>query len=337
MSGEPISGTSESTWNIQPDVVGAGIWFDVLPEREAYGRVASRFAVELGPLLAGEWWQAALDHAVANPYDRGLAGSIRPWGRPYGRLVCPMATGETRRDAWSADLTEDTWQTFLDRVARGQTWAVATVARGQDGLRMLLRLHRAEAAVMKGDFSVVHGVAPNVGDRTSAQVDEVASAALEHVKATVAELPAEPAYAAVDRDSEDGQTSAEAVLRYDLEWDPTLLRGYSWASYLNAAVVERVGGRAVIEESGAFWSVESGPFEGGLWVQACERHSQFGRAEAARMFEVLAPALPAGKPRVATTRPDALIVMRDAASHPGHPEHAAWLAAQAEQSAPNAG
>lgn len=52
------------------------------------------------------------------------------------------------------------------------------------------------------------------------------------------------------------------------------------------------------------------------------------------MFEVLAPALPAGRPRVATTRPDALIVMRDAASHP---EHTAWLAAQVEQSAPDVG
>ncbi|MBZ5735592.1 hypothetical protein K8Z61_13930 [Nocardioides sp. TRM66260-LWL] len=330
---------SESTWNIRPRVVGVGAWFDVLPDRVVHGEVAARFAVELMPLLAGNMWSEALEHAVPDPYAKVHAVPRRGSEHSFGRLVCPMAIGETRKDAWSADLTEETWSVFVDRVRGGQTWSDASVFSGGGEERLLahLEMRRSGSLLIFDDCATLFASAPVTLDRSDEEMDQIASEALGRLKGVTASLPIEPMYASVDCDSQDGRTSVEAVLPYTMSWEPALLRGYSWASYVNAAVVERVGGRAVLEESGAFWSIEDGPFEGGLWVQACERHSEYSRVQAARLFDVLAPALLGGEPDICTTRPDALVMMRDAASHPRHPEHATWLAAQEAQPAPGAG
>lgn len=67
MSAMPSSEKSEATWDPPSDVVAVRIWFDVPPERQVGGRIASRFAAEVAPLLAGALGQAAFDRPVAYP------------------------------------------------------------------------------------------------------------------------------------------------------------------------------------------------------------------------------------------------------------------------------
>jgi hypothetical protein len=71
---------------------------------------------------------------------------------------------------------------------------------------------------------------------------------------------------------------------------------------LGDEMVERVGGADRLRASGAFVEVE--PLAaGGWWLLATETWEEFGPVQANRLFELLAPVLPPGKPKLSEFRP----------------------------------
>ena len=125
-----------------------------------------------------------------------------------------------------------------------------------------------------------------------------------------------------------GQDTARVggtALRYSLEprllWEQAAveqereLQGYEWVTLVPAAAA-RLGGAAALRESGAFWRVDELP-TGGVLVQATHRMEEYDLAAARRVWEVLAPVLPAGVPARPPDWPEDmpwLVIPEDAAS-----------------------
>lgn len=80
-----------------------------------------------------------------------------------------------------------------------------------------------------------------------------------------------------------------------------VLRNYGWLTVLSDEMAERVGGADRLSASGAFVEVE--PLAaGGWWLQATETWDEYGPEQANRLFELLAPVLPAGRPEMTQRR-----------------------------------
>jgi hypothetical protein len=93
-----------------------------------------------------------------------------------------------------------------------------------------------------------------------------------------------------------------------------VLRGYSWVTICPPPIVDRLGGVAKLEESGAFWRLR--PLaSGAAWMQATERFEDYRDAAIERVFRVLAPVLPGGlvKPTWGNSWPT--LVHADASQH----------------------
>lgn len=74
-----------------------------------------------------------------------------------------------------------------------------------------------------------------------------------------------------------------------------VLRGYSWVTVCPAELAARLGGAAALAGCGAFVRVEELP-RGAVWLQATEDFAGYDEAAMRRVFEALAPVLPAGQP-----------------------------------------
>ncbi|GAA4509141.1 hypothetical protein GCM10023191_069910 [Actinoallomurus oryzae] len=85
--------------------------------------------------------------------------------------------------------------------------------------------------------------------------------------------------------------SAEA----GIQSSPEILRGYPWITICPPGLAERLGGLAAIRATGAFYEVSS-LRAGGLWLQATERIEDYEGEALRRVFRVLAPVLPPGRP-----------------------------------------
>lgn len=91
----------------------------------------------------------------------------------------------------------------------------------------------------------------------------------------------------------DGRAGAAAELeRAALERE---LQGYSWITLCPAGPAARLGGAAMLRDSGAFWRVEEQP-DGAVLLQATEHVGDYGLAAAGKAFGVLAAELPDGLP-----------------------------------------
>jgi len=73
-------------------------------------------------------------------------------------------------------------------------------------------------------------------------------------------------------------------------------RGYAWVTILADEIGQRLGGLDGLRGSGAFAEVAR-LAAGGFWLQATPQWQEFGPAQARRVFDVLAPVLPPGRPR----------------------------------------
>jgi hypothetical protein len=79
------------------------------------------------------------------------------------------------------------------------------------------------------------------------------------------------------------------------------LRNYGWLTVLGDDMAERVGGADRLRASGAFVEVE--PLSaGGWWLLATKTWDEYGQEQADRLFELLAPVLPPGKPQMTQRR-----------------------------------
>lgn len=90
------------------------------------------------------------------------------------------------------------------------------------------------------------------------------------------------------------------------------LRGYAWLTICPPELVERLGGLSGLRASGAFADVE--PLTGGgCLLLATTDPASYDMAHAERIFPVVAPILPPGRPRGGGSEPlPVLIVRRDA-------------------------
>lgn len=105
----------------------------------------------------------------------------------------------------------------------------------------------------------------------------------------------------VSRGSHSAETELEQALilrprRTIPEWDQRL-RGYSWVTIVPRVLADRVGGPAGLRASGAFADVTEMPHDA-VWLQATQTWDEYAGDQSAieRVFEALAPVLPAGKP-----------------------------------------
>jgi hypothetical protein len=88
-----------------------------------------------------------------------------------------------------------------------------------------------------------------------------------------------------------------------------LLRNYGWLTVLGDEMAERVGGGDRLRASGAFVEVER-LAAGGWWLLATKTWDEYGPEQANRLFELLAPVLPPGRPEPAPAAN--AVAMRDA-------------------------
>ncbi|MEV0731890.1 hypothetical protein [Polymorphospora sp. NPDC050346] len=91
------------------------------------------------------------------------------------------------------------------------------------------------------------------------------------------------------------------------------LRGYAWLTILPEEIGVRLGGVEALRASGAFVEVERLE-SGGFWCRVTEELEAYDQAAAERVFEVVAPVLPPGRPDMWHVYPPNVLSPRDPAS-----------------------
>ncbi|WP_432990988.1 hypothetical protein [Dactylosporangium sp. CA-233914] len=90
------------------------------------------------------------------------------------------------------------------------------------------------------------------------------------------------------------------------------LRSYAWVTILPEEIGERLGGLDALRASGAFVEVDH-LAGGGYWCRATQAPEEFDQAAAERVFTVVAPALPPGRPDRGHVYPPNVLADRDPA------------------------
>lgn len=156
------------------------------------------------------------------------------------------------------------------------------------------------------------------------QVDSVAPAESQRVLTDFVADFAErgsATFANIASDNSAGRTALETFLprrrTVGMMESPLRARGYSWVTVISAEQVQRLGGMTVLEATGAF--VEVRPLRyGGALLRATELFEDYDDEAMGRLFRVLAPVLPPGRPRKLPTYaglPVPRLVYEDAAAH----------------------
>ncbi|MEV0718477.1 type VI immunity family protein [Asanoa sp. NPDC050611] len=127
---------------------------------------------------------------------------------------------------------------------------------------------------------------------------------------------ADPAYAQIsDRVGSQFNTALDMFLRrsrVSVAESRTSLRGYAWVTVVPKELVERLGGAAALARSKAV--VLARPLAaGGVLLQATPTPAEFDSAAMRRLFRLLAPVLPAGRPRPLPGWEGLPVVLEDAA------------------------
>lgn len=112
-----------------------------------------------------------------------------------------------------------------------------------------------------------------------------------------------------------GETTLDLALhrpqRVSIKETRTFLRGYGWVTICPPEVIEQLGGLKHLEDTRAFYRIEALD-DGGAVLQSTESYSQYDDTVTRRIFEVFAPALPAGRPQRIVTAKQARLVFEDA-------------------------
>jgi hypothetical protein len=143
-------------------------------------------------------------------------------------------------------------------------------------------------------------------DLSSTVDDAVEDRAILDPVREVAEMSAPLAVAVAFEGSPLDMPLEDAISRTNTRYvrrPAEVLRNYGWLTVLSDAMADRVGGAKRLRDSGAFAEVE--PLSaGGWWLLATETWDEYGTEQAGRIFEVLAPVLPEGKPQLTRWIPD---------------------------------
>jgi hypothetical protein len=156
------------------------------------------------------------------------------------------------------------------------------------------------------EFSVAWSVEGEFAELFSSIDDTMADdpAGQRRILATVrevAEVAAPVAVAVADRFYRLATPLEAALNRYTGQSEAgSVLRNYGWLTVLSDEMTERVGGLERLRASGAF--VEADRLAGGgSWLLATETWDDYGPEQANRLFELLAPVLPSGRPHLVST------------------------------------
>lgn len=277
----------------------------VLPEDPAEFQRAARLWLERGVELLAPHKVASLRAAPELPgksLTRHL-GSFGEPGTPWGSLVVHTDTpsggigiGGSLR-AW----TQKNWDSFIARdlakLPRGVEAKFSQLDKGGHpggGEFVHLRVER-ETEVDGWTSMMAHRQPlPEVGAR-----DELALVWFEFLTTIAAELNPYVRFGCIGEDlTIDPTVPLENALRRPpgLPLREGRLRGYSWVTVLGEAALERVGGVAALERSGAFYEVRD-LGGGAVVVRATPYPSQYDAEAVEKVFRALAAALPVGEPR----------------------------------------
>ena len=200
---------------------------------------------------------------------------------------------------WSAALTSKSWEKLLhsldDAVGDCSLYLERTAPAVVNGS---ITSVRAMAVTEPGDWaecSVEFGV---VGE----SAEDLPAGIGEHLKGLLIDcLEQSPVtFAQTANGDWAGQTPLESALGRSIEMglaeSPQVLRGYDWLTFVPSAVLEKLGGAAALQSSGAFAEVVS--TARGAVLLATERYHMYDEVAADAVFGALACGLPAGKPRI---------------------------------------
>ncbi|WP_300678605.1 hypothetical protein [Nocardioides sp.] len=258
----------------------------------------------------------AVERLLAAPAltTRNLARNTEPLGlpgTPWGSLS--VEPEDRRRSGPLYAWTKPTWAKFLKALGENpRHLGVSFCSLDEEGFSgggVTFRLAAGLGVLPRGWGALTLFQKP-VGD---AERDDVAQRWVDFVRDFVSSVPVPVAFGSIDQDLSVYQTPFEESTRtrFGGALGTGFLRGYSWVTIVGASAMERIGGIEALRSSGAFVSVDEVGF-GSVMVQATERLSDYDEEAVRRVFEALAPALPAGKAHP-TFDARARLVLRDAA------------------------
>ncbi|GIF18172.1 hypothetical protein Ate02nite_09020 [Paractinoplanes tereljensis] len=256
-------------------VRAARLWFERCPDR-----------------LGGEFAATVRDNPP--PPDRIHLSQLSPgdiWAT-VGTTIQPPGDYEGEPLEWDAPYSAASWQELLRKLGElpsvaafgASTWS----ARGWHG---------------PPSYTVDMGIDYGFVELGSTIDDALANdpAGQRRVLAAVREVAevANPVAVAVATNFKRIETPLERALnRFQGRAEAgSWLRNYGWLTVLSDEMTERVGGLHRLRSSGAFVEVE--PLAaGGTWLVATDTWDEYGPEQANRLFELLAPVLPPGRPQL---------------------------------------
>ncbi|MFD1076680.1 hypothetical protein ACFQ29_25875 [Longispora fulva] len=324
----------------------ASVTVDGSFDRDAVGACLRDWFITCAENLTGAWWQ---DVQACQPLPSALGEFHSLTGRdgPAHVEVVPgaavayvsiMQPFTKDMSAWTeAVCTAESWEVFLERLGElPSTAAMEFVQYGPDGAQVPRSAPSITATfsdpyrrwltltlMIPGDHIVgspqmqraVREQLRAFCGRWPVTYAEVSASAGPQATAFEQLYPYRPPTASYP--SWAGPSLSE-LARHDIERSRTWLRGYSWVTAFAPELADRFGGTQQLREQGAFVDVQQ--LDNGVcWLVATERYEDYGWPEAERVFEALAPGLPAGIPHPPDRAdPEPFIVRRDASDlHPG--------------------
>ncbi|GAB2573087.1 hypothetical protein [Kribbella endophytica] len=267
---------------------------------------------EAGSLFAAVDVKASDAAAVGRMVKSWLEGVIQVAVEVLGIQVTDgmITTGRTDGSGFtSRRYDEKRWIDALALLPGGE-WDVSLSGKGPAGRRFEASSYRALGGLedySQLDAFFLPGRGDQAADALAAGVCELAQLAAGH-----SEVP----FAYVGLDGNPGILTALDVAtrgalasrRESAEW----LRGYGWVTVCSPPLLEKLGGAAALEATGAFADIEVLP-GGNVLLKATRDPREFDERALEAVWRALAPALPRGLPRKPAGYEDVEVVERDAA------------------------
>jgi hypothetical protein len=262
---------------IDPDreraVRAARRWFELCPERlhGAFGAaVRAMPQVELGP-------------------DNSRPGAVHA---VVGVAVLDDGSPEPRE--WTEVYSPRSWEQLLRRLADLPDNASFEARTRDYQLRLNAPSFEVASTVWDGHQDLFSSIDDAVANDPDGEREILATVR------EVAEIAAPVAVAVAVRGSQRSMPLEDALSSSNTTYvrNPgEVLRNYGWLTVLSDEMAERVGGAERLRTSGAFVEVDR-LAAGGWWLLATKTWQEYGPEQADRLFELLAPVLPAGKPQL---------------------------------------
>lgn len=297
------------------------IQFDVpTPEDpEVFAELVRRWMGQCADLLARD----ALDVIEAAPEQpvrslSRLRGSFGEPGTPWGSIV--FAPADRRRQGALYAWSPKAWQRILGRAAERPE-------------RLELKLSQLDDIGQPGGgdhyyhFSVErkhdsqHWTSLRAYHSRSGPVPDWAPVQerwLGFAKDWAESFEDAPGFGYVADDAIRGVPLEKAIGLHKIHLDDGRLRGYSWVTVLGPTAAHTLGGVDGLRDSGAFCEVRALP-SGAVLAQATPTPEEYTPDRVRKVFEVLAPVLPAGMPSIPPIHdPQYKLVYEDAAEFTSH-------------------